>query len=123
MTKQVLVIDDDDGVREIIQISLEAVANWTVWAASTGRDGIKIAEEKQPDLILLDVMMPEEDGVVVYKQLQANAKTAAIPTIMLTAKAQASERQPLLALGINGIITKPFQARGLIQQITEMLAW
>lgn len=123
MTKQVLVIDDDDGVREIIQLSLEAVAGWDILSASSGREGIAIAQDKQPDLILLDVMMPEEDGVVVYKQLQANARTQAIPTILLTAKAQASERQSFMELGINGVITKPFQATALANDITQMLDW
>lgn len=123
MTKRVLVIDDDDGVREIIQMSLEAVAGWDILPASSGREGIAIAQDKQPDLILLDVMMPEEDGIVVYKQLQANAKTQAIPTILLTAKAQMSERQAFMALGINGVITKPFQATTLAKDITQMLAW
>ncbi|MEL7072226.1 MAG: response regulator [Cyanobacteria bacterium J06581_3] len=123
MTKKVLVVDDDSGVREIIQISLETVAGWTVWSAASGRAGIVIAQEKQPDLILLDVMMPEEDGIVVYKKLQAKAKTAVIPTILLTAKAQVSERQSFMELGITGIITKPFQARNLVAQIVEMLDW
>lgn len=123
MTKQILVVDDDDGVREIIQMSLEAAAGWTVWTAPSGKEGIKLAEEKQPDLILLDVMMPEEDGVVTYQKLQSNDKTNAIPTIMLTAKAQVSERQTLMEIGINGIITKPFKVRALVQQITEMMAW
>lgn len=123
MTKQVLVVDDDDGVREIIQLSLESVAGWTVWSAASGREGIAIAQEKQPDLILLDVMMPEEDGVVVYKKLQSNDKTAGIPTILLTAKAQVSEQQAFRELGITGIITKPFNARGLVVQITQLLAW
>ena len=123
MTKQVLVVDDDNGVREIIQISLEAVAGWTVWPAASGQAGIAIAQEKQLDLILLDVMMPEEDGITVYKKLQADAKTAGIPTILLTAKAQMSERQAFMELGINGIITKPFQARDLVAQINQMLDW
>ncbi|MEO0884737.1 MAG: response regulator [Cyanobacteria bacterium J06648_10] len=123
MTKKVLVVDDDSGVREIIQISLETVAGWTVWSAASGRAGIAIAQEKQPDLILLDVMMPEEDGIVIYKELQAKAKTAVIPTILLTAKAQVSERQSFMELGITGIITKPFQARNLVAQIVKMLDW
>ncbi|MEL7051460.1 MAG: response regulator [Cyanobacteria bacterium J06588_5] len=123
MTKKVLVVDGDSGVREIIQISLETVAGWTVWSAASGRAGIAIAQEKQPDLILLDVMMPEEDGIVIYKKLQAKAKTAVIPTILLTAKAQVSERQSFMELGITGIITKPFQARNLVAQIVKMLDW
>lgn len=123
MTKRVLVIDDDDGVREIVQISLESVADWTVWTAPSGKTGMAIAQTKQPDLILLDVMMPEEDGVAVYKKLQANELTRTIPTILLTAKARPSEREALMALGINGIITKPFKSKKLVEDITRIVNW
>ncbi|MEM9088996.1 MAG: response regulator [Cyanobacteria bacterium P01_F01_bin.53] len=123
MSKRVLVVDDDDGVREIIQLSLETVAGWDVLMASTGREGFVIAAAEKPDLILLDVMMPEEDGIEIYKQLQAEPSTQAIPTILLTAKAQISERQEFMELGIVGIITKPFQARALVEDIIALLKW
>ncbi|NEO85847.1 MAG: response regulator [Spirulina sp. SIO3F2] len=123
MTKQVLVIDDDDGIREIVKLSLEAVADWQVLMAASGQAGIVIAQAQQPDLILLDVMMPGEDGVAIFNQLQANPTTQAIPTILLTAKARPSERQELLATGVNGVIVKPFKPRDLVQQIKQLLAW
>lgn len=123
MSKRVLVVDDDDGVREIIQLSLETVAGWDVLLAATGREGFAIATTEKPDLILLDVMMPEEDGIEIYKQLQAEPSTQAIPTILLTAKAQISERQEFMELGIVGIITKPFQARALVEEIIALLNW
>ncbi len=123
MSKRVLVVDDDDGVREIIQLSLETVAGWDVLLASTGREGFAIAAAEKPDLILLDVMMPEEDGIEIYKQLQAEPSTQTIPTILLTAKAQISERQEFMELGIVGIITKPFQARALVEEIIALLNW
>ncbi len=123
MTKQVLVIDDDDGVREIIQISLEAVTDWTVWTADSGKNGMAIAKSEPLDLVLLDVMMPEEDGIAVYKQLQANESTRTIPTILLTAKARPSEREAFMALGIDGIITKPFKSKRLVEDITQIVGW
>lgn len=123
MTKRVLVVDDDDGVREIVQVSLEAAAGWEVLAADSGRVGIEIAIAQQPDLILLDVMMPEEDGVAIYQKLKDNAATQSIPTILLTAKAQASERKSFLALGIAGLITKPFRARTLAAEIKKIVGW
>lgn len=123
MAKQILVVDDDDGVREIIQFSLEATAAWTVLTAPCGRDGIAIAKTQIPDLILLDVMMPEEDGIEVFKQLQNDPVTQPIPTIFLTAKARMSEHQEFMKIGVVGVITKPFKARELTQQITQMLGW
>ena len=121
MSKRVLVIDDDDGVRQIIQLSLETVAGWDVMTASSGKEGLAIAQSQGFDLILLDVMMPEEDGTQVFQKLQATPKTASIPTIFLTAKAQESERQQFMKLGVKGVMIKPFQARELAHQILAIL--
>ncbi len=123
MTKQVLVVDDDDGVREIIRLSLETAGDWSVQTAASGRAGVAIAQNTPLDLILLDVMMPEEDGLEVYKQLQSAEKTKGIPTILLTAKAQMSEQQAFMSLGIQGVITKPFQAKSLVAEIEQILGW
>ena len=123
MTKQILIVDDDDGVREIIQLSLETAAGWTVVTATSGQDGIAIAKSQKFDLILLDVMMPGENGIEVFRQLQSDPLTQSIPTILLTAKARMSERQEFMKIGVVGIITKPFEARALTQQIKQMLAW
>ncbi|MDJ1185585.1 response regulator [Roseofilum casamattae] len=121
---RVLVIDDDDGVREIIQISLEAAAGWDVAVAASGREGVEMAIATQPDAILLDMMMPDMDGRATYQVLQNRAETARIPTILLTAKAKSSEKQQFIQeLGVTGVITKPFDARGLVQQICELLDW
>jgi len=123
MAKQILVVDDDDGVREIIQLSLEMAAGWTVVTANCGQEGIAIAKSHPPDLILLDVMMPDEDGIEVFNQLQSDPLTQPIPTILLTAKARMSERQEFMKIGVMGIITKPFKARELTQQINQMVGW
>jgi CheY-like chemotaxis protein len=123
MTKRILIIDDEDGVREITQISLEAAAGWEVLTAASGNEGIKLAEVEQPDAILLDVMMPEMDGPMTFKQLQQNPATQQIPTILLTAKAKSSEKQQFLGLGVAGVITKPFKPQELVQQIRQLLQW
>ncbi|MDB9517078.1 response regulator [Roseofilum reptotaenium CS-1145] len=122
--KRIVVIDDDDGVREIIQISLEAAAGWDVIPASSGQEGIEQAASQQPDAILLDMMMPGMDGKATYQALQANPLTQNIPTILLTAKAKNSEKQQFIEdLGVTGVITKPFDAMGLVQQICWLLNW
>ncbi|MEM8501587.1 MAG: response regulator [Cyanobacteria bacterium P01_D01_bin.1] len=123
MSKRILVIDDDDGVREIIQISIESTTDWTVWVAASGREGMAIAQSTPPDLILLDVMMPEEDGIAVYKRFQADNLTRSIPAILLTAKTQTSEHQEFMALGVDGIITKPFKATTLVEKIVQIVGW
>ncbi|MEB3282585.1 MAG: response regulator [Lyngbya sp.] len=121
--KRILVIDDEDGVRDIIQITLETVAGWEVIAASCGQEGLEMAIAQQPDAILLDVMMPNLDGPATFKQLQADSQTQHIPTILLTAKAKSSEQQQYANLGVNGVIIKPFEAQNLVDQIRGLLGW
>lgn len=122
-TKRILVIDDEDGVREIIQISLETAAGWEVVTVASGREGVIAAAQTQFDAILLDIMMPELDGVATLNQIQANEATRSIPMILLTAKAGANERQQFMQLGVMGVITKPFKARNLVRQIRAILDW
>ena len=121
--RKVLVIDDEDGVREVIQICLEAVAGWQVLTASSGNSGLTIAQKEQPDAILLDVMMPGMDGATTFKKLQANPHTQNIPTILLTAKAKISEQKQLRDLGVAGVIVKPFEAQSLVAQVEKILNW
>jgi len=123
MTKRILVIDDEDGIREIIQISLEVAAGWEVLTASSGNEGLVTANIEQPDAILLDVMMPDMDGPTTFRQLQGNAATQGIPTILLTAKAKISEQQQFIDLGVAGVITKPFKAIDLVTTICKILSW
>lgn len=123
MPKRILLIDDEDGLRRIIQFSLEAAAGWSVFAASCGLEGLEIAATERPDAILLDVMMPDLDGPTTFRRLQENSVTQSIPVIMLTAKASAAEHQPLVQLGVAGIITKPFKIPALITQIRNILNW
>lgn len=123
MTKRILLIDDEDGARRIIQFSLEAAAGWEVLTAASGMEGLDIAATEPLDAILLDVMMPDLDGPATFQQLQANSATRSIPVIMLTAKASPTEHHALAELGIAGIITKPFKIADLIAQIRAILNW
>jgi DNA-binding response OmpR family regulator len=123
MPKRILLIDDEDGARRIIQFSLEAAAGWEVLTASSGIEGLRLAEAEQLDLILLDVMMPDLDGSATFQRLQENPKTQSIPVIMLTAKATPADQKPLVELGIAGIVTKPFRIPALIVQIRAILHW
>lgn len=123
MTKRILIVDDETGIRKITQISLKAIAGWDVLEAASGQEGLAIAQAEQPDAILLDVMMPGMDGIKTCQHLKANPDTQTIPVIFLTAKAQISEQKEFAELPIAGIITKPFRATDLAQQMRSLLNW
>ncbi|WP_413173539.1 response regulator [Anabaena azotica] len=122
-TKKVLVIDDEDDIREVAKISLEIMAGLDVILARTAMEGIHKAETEQPDAILLDVMLPDMDGVMTFEKLQANPNTKHIPVILLTAKVQVSDQQRFANLGIKAMIAKPFKPAQLAQQLLVSLGW
>lgn len=121
--KRILVIDNEQYIREVAQICLETVAGWEVLTAGSGSEGLAKAESKQPDAILLDVMMPDMDGPTTFQKLQAFSATRHIPVILLTAKVQASDRRRYAELGMSGMIAKPFDPLQLAGQIAELLGW
>ena len=122
-SKHILLIDDEDDIREVAAMSLETVAGWRVTCASTGMEGIKLAEEAAPDAILLDVMMPDQDGPQTLLLLRQNAKTKSIPVLFLTAKVQAIERKRLQDIGASGTLAKPFDPMKLASEISQTLGW
>ena len=77
-TKRVLIVDDDIGIRRIVQLTLQALAKWDVLLASSGSEGVAIAETELPDAILLDVMMPGMDGMETFVKIQANPITLSL---------------------------------------------
>lgn len=121
--KHLLVIDDEDDIREVATLSLELTEGWIVTTANCGSRGTALAVAMTPDAILLDVMMPDLDGPSTLRALQMHEATRSIPVIFLTAKVQAADRQRFMQLGVRGIIAKPFDPLTLGQQIREVLAW
>lgn len=121
--KCILLIDDEETIQEVVQVGIEIEVGWQVLIASSGAEGINLADQKQPDAILLDVMMPELDGISTLSQLKANLKTQSIPVIFLTAKTQAADKNHFQSLGVAGIITKPFNSMTLASRIANILAW
>ena len=122
-TKCILLIDDEETIQEVVQVGLELETDWEVLTASSGLEGIAMAKTKLPDAILLDVMMPDMDGIATFSKLKANSKTQSIPVIFLTAKTQIAEQHPFKKIGIAGVIIKPFNSITLAIQIAEMLEW
>lgn len=121
--KRVLIIDDEDDIREVAQASLELMAGLDVIVACSSQEGLTKAEVEQPDAILLDVMLPGMDGLTVFKHLQANPATRHIPVILLTAKVQISDQQRFNELGVKAMIAKPFKPAKLAHQLLEVLGW
>lgn len=121
MSKSILIVDDEEDIREIAQMGLEMAADWNVITASTGKEGLAIAQSSQPEVILLDLMMPDWDGKETLKHLKANQHTANIPVIMMTAKTQSAIALELAELDLAGIITKPFRPLQLPQQIDDII--
>jgi CheY-like chemotaxis protein len=121
--RRVLIIDDEDDIREVASLSLEATTDWQVLTASSGLQGIKVASAEKPDAILMDVMMPEMDGPTTFKQLQLNPETAGIPVVLLTAKVQGVDQRRFAGLGVAAILFKPFDPLALATQLAAALGW
>ncbi|MCI0475010.1 MAG: response regulator transcription factor [Anaerolineales bacterium] len=117
MAKTILVVDDKASVRTLVRDYLTA-ENFRVVTASTGRDALFVARAEKPDLILLDIMMPEMSG---YDFLQAYRKERSTPVILLTAKLEESDKVLGLELGADDYVTKPFGMRELVARIRAVL--
>jgi len=120
--KRILLVDDENDIREVAAISMQAVGGWQVSSAGGGREAVAKALAEQPDAILLDVMMPDLDGPATFKLLQEDDRTRDIPVILLTAKAQAADRRSFDELGVAGVLSKPFDPMSLPDQVAALLA-
>lgn len=120
--KTILLIDDEDDIREVATLTLETMGDFSVTSASGGEAGIECATRERPDAILLDVMMPELDGPSTLARLREIEVTRDIPVIFLTAKVQAVDRRRLADLGAVGIIAKPFDPMTLAEEVSALLA-
>ena len=123
MSRKILIIDDEDDIREVAALSLETVAGWDVVVASSGAQGIARAAEHHPDAILLDVMMPDMDGPSTFRELRKNPATSRIPVLLLTAKVQGTDQRRFADLGVEAILFKPFDPLTLSTQISSALGW
>lgn len=121
-TKRILIIDDEEDIREVTQVCLEITGEWEVLTASSGSEGLVKAAVEQPDAILLDVMMPDMDGLTTFQKLQANPATQNIPVILLTAQAQSAEQRKFTQLEVAAVITKPYDPLCLVEQVAKALS-
>ena len=120
MSTRVLVVEDDPDIAELVARYLEK-AGYTATRVSSGRDALDAVRAKAPDLIVLDVMLPHVDGLEVCRLLRANEHTASIPIIMLTARAEESERIVGLEMGADDYLAKPFSPNELVARVRALL--
>jgi two-component system OmpR family response regulator len=118
---RILHIDDEADIRDVIEISLGLDPAFTVRSAESGAEGLAAAAEWNPDIILLDVMMPSMDGPATLVRLRENPETAGIPVIFMTARAQSREADRLRSLGAIGVIAKPFDPMTLAVSVRDYL--
>jgi CheY-like chemotaxis protein len=121
--RKILLIEDEDDIREVVSLSLESVAGWETISASGGKAGFEQALLHQPDAILLDVMMPEMDGPTTLSHLRSTPLTKDIPVILLTAKMHTAEKRKLANFDVQGFIGKPFDPLRLAEEISLALGW
>ncbi len=120
MKSKILVVDDEPDAVELVEFNLKG-AGFDVVTAGDGEEALKKARSFAPDLILLDLMLPEVDGLEVCKILRRDPATSAVPIIMLTAKAAELDRVLGLELGADDYVTKPFSPRELVLRVKNLL--
>jgi two-component system phosphate regulon response regulator PhoB len=118
--EKVLVVEDERSLTEVLQYNLEK-EGYEVITASDGREGLRKAQTVLPDLVLLDLMLPQMSGLDVCKELRASSRTARIPILMLTAKAEETDQIVGFAVGADDYVTKPFSVKVLLQRIKVLL--
>jgi CheY-like chemotaxis protein len=121
--RKVLVVDDDDIIREVAKVALEVVGGWQVSTATNGHEASRLASIEQPDVVLLDVMMPALDGPGTAELLREHPATRGVPIIFLTAKTPLSDDRLESVPNLVGVISKPFDPMSLSAEINRLAGW
>lgn len=121
MSKKILVVDDETTAVDLVKMRLEASGDYEVLVAHDGQEALTKARAENPDLIILDVMLPKFEGYQVCRMLKFDAKYKKIPIIMLTARTQDSDQKTGYQTGADAYMTKPFDASALLAKIEELL--
>lgn len=119
--KKILYVDDENDIREVAQMSLELESGFVVRACASGAGALVEAADWRPDIILLDVMMPEMDGPETLRRLQRDPTTADIAVVFITARTQTHEVEHYKSLGAAGIIAKPFDPMTLAEKVKTFI--
>lgn len=117
----ILIVDDEEDIRELIAINLMREEKYTLLEAINGLEALHLAKTKRPDLIILDLMLPEMDGLTVHKNLREDPRTVNIPVIMLTARGRLEEKIQGLEMGADDYLSKPFSPKELMLRVRNLL--
>jgi two-component system, OmpR family, response regulator len=117
---RILMVEDDPDIQTVAKLALEAVGGFNVLVCGEGKTALEQFSAFAPNLVLLDVMMPDMDGPTVLKALRANSQTAETPVIFMTAKVQPQEIAHYKELGAMDVITKPFDPMTLSESVTKI---
>lgn len=120
MSKTIVVIEDDINIANILTQSLEK-NGYAVKTITSGLDGFNVVKKSIPDLVLLDIMLPQMDGLDILAQMKMNDKTKRIPVIMCTALSEMKDVEKCLSMGANGYITKPFDINRVLAKVSAVL--
>lgn len=120
LERKVLIIDDDPSINELVCMALTN-EGYVTYDALSGIRGYRVAKREQPDIIILDIMMPEMDGFEVFRKLKLDPETKRIPVMFLSALTTDDAIQKGLCMGASGYITKPFNLEDLIKKVKEIL--
>lgn len=116
----ILIVEDNEKNRKLVRDALQYKGFRTV-EAETGEDGVRLAREHVPKLILMDIQLPGIDGITALTQLRADPVTQAIPVIAVTASVMAQDRQKIMAAGFNGFQGKPISVRELLETVRRIV--
>src|SRR5512132_2319171 len=116
----ILVVEDNDNNRLLVRDVLQA-SGYVVAEAESAEDGLRMAAEQRPALILMDIQLPGMNGIEALQRLRADPDTRAIPVIAVTASAMTQDRRQILAAGFDGYQPKPISVKGFLQAVREML--
>lgn len=117
----ILIVDDEEDIRELIAVNLMREEDYKLLEAVTGLEALHHARASKPDLIILDLMLPEMDGLTVYRHLREDPRTKSIPVIMLTARGRLEEKITGLELGADDYLSKPFSPKELMLRVRNLL--
>lgn len=118
--RKLLIVDDEEGVRALVRMTLDS-GSYQIFEAEEGRQALEIARAEHPDLVLLDVMLPDLSGFAICRELKSDPAMASMTIVMLTAKAQESDLGEAEAAGADGYFTKPFSPIALMQKVESVL--